>query len=408
MFNFNQSAEIHGLQTVDECAKIIPTSVGKLSGENFPISYESESYRETMGFSPWRFIILKLFSLLIILITVSFVHAAEPVKIEDVKISVPLINPLKGEKCVISYNLSQDSPVTIKIYDENEQLVRTLIKNKKQRVGTNKEIWDGKDDNRKILPSEVYTFTIEGQDFMYDPASFSGGEQIRNLNATVRKEHPCSFSYTLPTSARVRIRIGVKAGPLYRTLIDWQPRPPGRHIESWDGKDKTGKIDLASNPSCFVSVEAFSLPENSIILEGISRKQKEHKAYPIKQKENTRQVYEHALHPRYRCKDHEMQIILPEAISFAEDGLLIVSGEVALTIELDNEVIKWLKEENAEYLFYVNDKFISEEEQIFSPYTWKWDSTKYKDGKYLLTVNVRSFRDHCATDCIWVYVKNEN
>jgi flagellar hook assembly protein FlgD len=356
----------------------------------------------------------KIFSIgLVFFLAVVFSINAEeviPVKIENVEISAPIINPSKGEKCAISYNLVQSSSVTIKIYDENEQLVRTLINDKKRKAGINEEKWDGKDDKGIILPPEAYTFTIEGQGFMYNPASFSGGELLKNLNATVRKEPPCSFSYTLPTSARVRIRIGVKAGPLYRTLIDWQPRPSGEHTESWDGKDKTGKVNLASNPSSFVSVEAFGLPENSIILAGTPQQQKKLETKPTKQETETssRQLYEHALHPRYRCKDPEVKIILPTGISFTKDGLPIISGKCALTIKIDQEDLKWLKEENPEYLFYIDDKFLSEEEQISSPYIWQWDSSKYKEGKYLLAVNLRTFSDHCATDCIWVYVKNKN
>ncbi len=46
---FNRSAEIHSFQTEDECAEIIPTSVGKLSQENFPTFYESGAARETTG-----------------------------------------------------------------------------------------------------------------------------------------------------------------------------------------------------------------------------------------------------------------------------------------------------------------------------------------------------------------------
>jgi hypothetical protein len=46
-------------QTGDKCAKIIPTSVGKLSSENFPTFYESGAAKETTGFSPWRFISLQ-------------------------------------------------------------------------------------------------------------------------------------------------------------------------------------------------------------------------------------------------------------------------------------------------------------------------------------------------------------
>lgn len=360
--------------------------------------------------------ILRCFSILISFLTIfSFNVVGEeriPItKIEEVKISSPIINPSKGEKCTISYNLSQPSPVTIKIYDENEQLVRTLLNNKKRKAGLNKENWDGKDDRGTILPSEAYSFIIEGDDFIYDPVNFSGGELIGRLNASAKKISPCSISYTLPTSARVRIRLGVKAGPLYRTLVDWQPRPPGSHTEEWDGKDKTGKIDLASHTFCFISVEAFSLPENSIIISGTSlatpKTVKPSKIREIKKDTSSRRLYEHARHPRYRCRDPEVEMTLSQEIPLTEDGLPIINGECSVKVEIEKSAIEWLKEENAEGIFFVDDKFLYEEENISSPYTWHFDSTQYTDGKHLLTVNVRSFSDHCATDCVRIYIRNE-
>jgi hypothetical protein len=357
-----------------------------------------------------RLIIILSFSFL----AFSFTQADEfnSTKIEDVQISTPIFNPSKGEKCTISYKLSEDSIVAIKIYDENNCLVRTIVKQKKRKAGVNKEIWDGKNDKGDILPSEAYTFTIEGAGFVYDPLAFSGGERIRSLNATARRKPPYSISYELPVSARVRIRIGVKAGPLYRTLIDWQPRPPGSYTERWDGKDKTGKVNLGSHPFCFISVEAFSLPENSIIISGASpASPKAKKPSEIRERKintSSKRLYEHAKHPRWKCRDPEMRMILPEGLSSTDKSMPIISGECPIKIEIEEDVLKWLQEEKAEYIFYVDNKFIFEEEQISSPYIWNWDSRKYKNGKHLLTVNIRSFSDHCATDCIWVYVENED
>ncbi len=357
---------------------------------------------------------LKAVSLILIsFLTVFSLKAAEeanPGGIEEVKVSPSLFNPSQGEKCTISYKLSSPSPITIKIRDENSLLVRTLLKGKKRKSGSDKELWDGKDDRGIIVPPEAYTFTIEGKGFRYDSVTFSGGELLEELNPSARKKPPCSISYTLPTSARVRIRIGVKGGPLYRTLLNWEPRPPGSHSESWDGRDKTGKVNLASNPLCFIFLEAFSLPDNSIIVSGPPQEKKK-EGRKISEREinsSSRPLYEHARHPRWRCKDPEMKIILPEGLPRREEGIPILSGECPLRIEVDDEDLKWLREEKFEYIFYVDDEFLCEEEEgAASPYIWCWDSRQYKDGKHLLSVNLRSFSDHCATDCLWVYVRNK-
>lgn len=352
-----------------------------------------------------------LFSILIFFVVISCLHATDEIKIKDIKISTPIIDPSKGEKCTVSYKLSQNSPVTIKIYDENNYLVRTLVENRRRKAGHNEEIWDGRDDRRKVLPPEAYTFTIEGKDFIYDPVSFSGGERIRNLNASAHRKPPYSISYKLPVSARVRIRVGIKSGPLYRTLIDWKPKPSGSYTEKWNGKDKKGNVELGSSPLCFISVEAFSLPENTIIVTGTSQSHYGRTEETLIKREidlSSRELYEHAQHPRSKCKDPEIEIILPEGLSYADDGLPIISGECSLKVKIDDADLKWLKEENPEYIFYMDDAFLFEEYEILPVSILHWDSSKQKNGKHLITINLRTFNDHCAIGCMWVYVKNKD
>ena len=54
-------------------------------------------------------------------------------------------------------------------------------------------------------------------------------------------------SYELTHPAKVRVRMGTKDGPLFRTITDWQERGIGRHSENWDGMDATGKVKLVDN-----------------------------------------------------------------------------------------------------------------------------------------------------------------
>ena len=65
--------------------------------------------------------------------------------------------------------------------------------------------------------------------------------------------------YTLPEPALVRIRIGIPdGGPLLRTLIDWERRDAGPHVEIWDGKDSSRQVDFRVYNN--VAIALFCLP----------------------------------------------------------------------------------------------------------------------------------------------------
>ena len=59
----------------------------------------------------------------------------------------------------ISYGLSEDSKVSIIIYNIKGQKVKTLI-NKKQEAGYHKTMWNGRDDTNKTATSGVYFYEI--------------------------------------------------------------------------------------------------------------------------------------------------------------------------------------------------------------------------------------------------------
>lgn len=60
----------------------------------------------------------------------------------------------------IRFNVSQDSRVSIGIYDKQGKLVRTIISGKKYTSGEYKVEWDGKDDNGNELPSGEYIYKV--------------------------------------------------------------------------------------------------------------------------------------------------------------------------------------------------------------------------------------------------------
>lgn len=65
--------------------------------------------------------------------------------------------------CTIKYTLSRDANVTIKVYDTNGSLVRTLV-DEAVSAGTRTAKWYGSNDSGNLLDSGVYTYKIDAVD----------------------------------------------------------------------------------------------------------------------------------------------------------------------------------------------------------------------------------------------------
>ncbi len=90
-----------------------------------------------------------------------YIASGEAVQ-ENTSIAFP--NPFSpdDEKLSIKYNISQDADVTIRIFDFGMNLVKTVIQNIPRRAGTdNLNIWDGRDENGRIVANGVYFYRID-------------------------------------------------------------------------------------------------------------------------------------------------------------------------------------------------------------------------------------------------------
>ena len=342
--------------------------------------------------------------------------AAAKLTISNVSVDKKTFNPSQGEVVKIRYKLSKQANVSMKIYDSDDNLVRVIKSVEIDKQGYNEKIWDGKDDAGNILPREVYIYTIEAisasgdETYIYDMADETGGIELtlRGLNFDNKTGQ---IDYVLPKAARVRIRIGIKdGGPLLQTLLDWQPQQAGKHTITWDGMDSSGVMDLLGNPNIFVNIASFSLPENSVILEGGERVGYEKKISTAKRpaKSVTTKKYIHALHKRAKCHEPNFDFEILGLKEYNEKGIpLITQDIIPIRIIIDQKDKIDLINSRFEIIFFIDNVFIFEEEEGTSPFTYRFDTKGLSQGEHIITVNIYGFNDHIASRSKRIFIQRK-
>lgn len=340
-------------------------------------------------------------------------------EISNVSISRKSFNPAKGEAMTISWHISRPSRALVQIFDPDGLLIRELIPEDTGNPGRCEVSWDGKDQDGNIVPDEAYFFTIEANDYKgalthYDPLTFSGGE---NFDCPVDFDSSKQMIiYELTQDSRILVRAGITHGPLLKTIVNWEPRLGGVNEEPWDGKDASGVINASDQKGFTIMSDVVTLPENSILATG--------------NKEYTYVEYKHAISSHRPIKEERPRIVndktqpdlpfnrsarqgdtpkfylkLPENQQINEQGHPIVSGKLPIKIYLDEKVKKSATERRYEIICYVDFKFITEQEEGYSPSTWALDTKNIPDGEHILTVNVATLTGQVASASVKVTVQ---
>jgi hypothetical protein len=337
--------------------------------------------------------------------------------ITEVSISPQSFNPSRNETAAITYRLSRSAFVNVKIYGPDDELIRTLLDKTPQRAGKQSVIWDGRDDQSRIVPDEAFIFTVsaetkDGQMALYDPSDTTAGETVYAEKFKIDKENGI-VTYTLLEPARLSIRIGIENGPLLKTLVDWRPRLSGPNEEQWDGKDASGVIDLFNEVDYSVRFMTYALAENSAITTGNSsvewfeyksKKQEQRESEITKRGGEDTGILTYPGGGIYR--EPQISVSLPEAKETTDTRLPVVSGITPVKVVIDKKDRKFITNERYELAFYLDFEFLAEEEEGFSPYTMVWDTREVSDGEHILTCNLIGFQEHRATRNLRVYVKH--
>lgn len=343
-------------------------------------------------------------TLFLLLIAVAPVAAFADLRIEqaitEVRVDQDTFDPSSGQIIDFGYSLAKADGVTVQVFDPDGGLIRTFVNDATQEAGPQTLRWDGRDDSGKVVPDEAYTLVIETADgLVYDPTTFSGSE-VGDLT-DVKFDSSGTVSYKLPAPARVLIRLGVHNGPMYRTLVDWKPRPAGNVNEYWDGFDRDEIVKLQGHKDFSALVTYATLPEATIITYG--NKDDTYREYKRGRGKDRPRKPERPLDPdaerRYRpdflvppawARAPRVDLIFPD---FPEpDTVPTVKGRVDVRIDVSDADKPRLMEDQFEVLLFVDSQFFAEAERGYLPLNWAWELQQFPPGEHILTVNISSFK----------------
>ena len=163
-------------------------------------------------------------------------------------------SPTGSNVCTIKYTLPKTMNLTLKIYNNSNNIVKTLVDGT-ANSGINTATWNGKNESGTIVSSGVYIYKINGVDSAGMTANEIIGTITVDLTAPVISaadvspnpfaptgDNSAAITYTLSESAQTTITIYNSSNSLIRTIQSSAAKPSGSNTVTWDGKNSAGDI----------------------------------------------------------------------------------------------------------------------------------------------------------------------
>ncbi len=335
--------------------------------------------------------------------------------VDSVSVQPWTVNPAAGQEVEIAYVLAEAARVTLTLYGPNQERIATVVDGEPRDAGRQRETWDGRDGDGEVVPDEAYYPVVEAESERgpgrYDPLGHSGGERVnpRDIHFSSRDG---LISYVLPKASRVLVRAGLDEGPMLTTLVNWEPRGPGLSTDRWKGRDQQGVRSFIRHPDTLVILQAYALPENTIIAVG-NRERSYREAFLGDGKERPKKApagreswlddiaSPHWGQPVHLDKDPEIAVYFPAlepapvALAAHAEPLELRGERVIVRVEVpDEHSLRFLREQRFELVAFLDDRRIDEAEQGHLPFNWSWEIGGVEPGEHLLTINLVTFRQH--------------
>lgn len=330
------------------------------------------------------------------------VLSTDSAQITNVTLEAGAFSPSRNEHVQLVYTLAKTDQVTMRIYDSDNGLIRTLLDSDAREAGGHKVVWDGRDDEGRPVPDGAYTFTIEtASGAVYDPTTFSGGI-VGDITQARFDAAAGTVVYTLPAAARVLIRCGLHNGPMLKTLVDWKPRIAGSITEYWDGRDEDKLITLRDHKDFTALITYVILPDATVITYGNDQETyRDYKLSHAKDRpqkpgrprvpDTTGQLRPENLVPPAWVRAPRVLMTFPK---YPGDGSAVPDMHSIAEVHVDVDAADRdrLLREQFEVIFFVDNVFFTEAERGYLPFNWRWELHQIPAGEHVLTVNISSFK----------------
>jgi len=324
-------------------------------------------------------------------------------------------DPSKGEQATVRFVLSAPATVELRVWDGRDLLIRTISSGRSLPAGENALVWDGRDSKGRPVPAEAYRVTlqatgIDGQTVHHDLSDTTGGQTL-TVDKVNWDADAGVVRYRLPKPARVNLRAGMQNdGPLLRTIIDWVPRPSGEQAEAWDGWDASRVLDLRHHPKLQVSVDAFALSENTLLvgpppsqvqlITDLTADTPRRERAAIRRK----LMHEHSQQSLEERGDVAITLTLPANLPRDKVGVPLASGLVPIRLDVADKDRQRMLDRRIEPVFFVDGTFAFENEVGFLPTTWIWNTETANEGEHYISANVRGYEGNFGMATIKVRV----
>ena len=337
-----------------------------------------------------------------------------PLAIRRVSVEPKEMAALGQADVTIGFNLTARARAVVRVFDQWRRPVRSIDLGMLD-AGDHSTTWNGRDDNGKLCRGTRFVYTIHARDAqrnkaVYDPSEHGAGLEVGTRKFTLDQKTG-TLSYVLPRPGWVRIRVGLKDGPLMLTLLDWDAQLAGEHKIPWDGMDVSGSMRLLDRPDLNFNLRAYAMPTNSILVERdiadlspeLASDATPGAAQPSRTKD--RIAVAEAFNP-LNSHAPRFSVTFPDATTSAA-GLPVLAGRTPVRLTIDPKDRHWLVGKRFEVMFYVDGIFIFEEEDGTTPLTYVWDTTVLSPGAHFLTTNVLSYDDRMGVVTLPVIIGDE-
>lgn len=317
-------------------------------------------------------------------------------------------SPSLKEKFVIPFNISKQSVVKVEIYTPDGALVRQLGVERSLKKGKHRVVWDGKDERGVVVPDEAYNVVlksrVDSKEEILDPRKTSGGIVLRDLKPSIGDDG--KITYTLSQPSRVLIRLGIGAGAMLRSVINWIPKNSGKNVQFWNGYDQNNLVKIQKHKDFKIIFSAFSLADYSIITTGNSSSYFDYVEKNLHKASQESKIYRRdnaktkLMSPYYvrtlsDLREPKIEITFPKNMKRNSQNIPILKeGEsIRIKVVMNEKDSLRMGKVKYEITFFDNLEFVAEEEMGYVPINWTF-SPQNKKGKHILSVNIASFKGH--------------